>query len=132
MNMDRSIGHLTWGVSLFCLYIILSSMEMSLLKICDILTLSQSLALIFVGELASMAPISPLIWRNWSLVKPRDYAALFSMCTFMAAFKAVALYSSHHMFLGRLLAIHTCIMQKMSTCINNAIWVRLALFASFE
>ena len=65
--MDSSIVHLLWGVSLFCLYVVVASMEISLLKSCEMMTLSQTLALIFVGELASMVPVFPVVWRHRGL-----------------------------------------------------------------
>ena len=60
--MDGKIYHLVWGVVLFFLYNVLTSVEITIMRLSDSILPTQTLALMFVGEVVCLVP---LVW--WRL-----------------------------------------------------------------
>ena len=98
--MDEGTRHFLWGLKLFAFFVILYSYDLPLLHLCDALKSSHTLALMFVGEFASLLPFSRLIWNKWSLSGHREYAILGLQGFLLGAHVATIVYGAKHMLLG--------------------------------
>ena len=100
VDMDERTRHLLWGLVLFAVFVVLDSYDLPLLHLCGALKSSQTLALMFIGEAATLLPFSPLVWRQWSLTGPKEYAIFGLQGFLLGAFLATVVYDAKNMTLG--------------------------------
>ena len=99
--MNSYIRHLFWGVTLYTLFVLLSSLGPILMRYSLSLPLSQTYAFIFVGESLSFLPFIIVTKHEWSLNERREWVA-FSLfgCAVVANF-AGCIYRARNMPLGK-------------------------------
>ena len=99
--MREKSWHLLWGMGLLALYVILHSIQMPLMRLCDSLRHSQTMALMFVGEVVFLTPFVGVIWRKWNLRIMKEWIAVSSLCFSLGAYHAALIYCSQHMHVGK-------------------------------
>ena len=100
--MDDAIRHLLWGVLLFTVYVIICAYDLAYLHLCGSLKPSQTLALLFVGETVTLLPFSTIIWKHWTLHKPKEWLAFGTLGFLQGAFHAIVAFCANIMKLGEL------------------------------
>ena len=92
--------HLRWGLVLFSLNALVYSTHVSIVRLCSALKPSQTMALMFVGEVVVLLPFSGIIWRRWSVSDPKAWAAFCLLGLLVAMFHVAAIFCTQHMNLG--------------------------------
>ena len=100
--MADKISHLAWGIVLTLFFEILHSMHPPLMRLCNALSHSQTLALQFVGESLSLLPFVGIIWRQWSLKTKTEWIVISLQSLFLAGDLLILVYCSQHIPLGTL------------------------------
>ena len=107
--MTSPFRHLVWSFTLLFLGIFLFSICVSLLKISGVgLTFAQTMALIFVGSLASAAPFAGVVWSRWNLKSRIEYVCLFTFGALLAGGYAADFVCSQRMLHGEFLFFCFC------------------------
>ena len=99
--MDWKIYHLVWGVVLFFLYNVLTAVGITIMRLSHSILPSQTLALMFVGEVVCLLPLAPFIRRQWSIVKPKEWIAFTCLTLLLGAHSAASIFCTQHMNLGK-------------------------------
>ena len=92
--------HLLWGVGLFSLYVILFSIQVPIMRLCDSLLTSQTLALMSVSEAVFLLPFAAVIKREWNMTKTNEWTAFTALGLLLGSFNAATAFCSKHMNLG--------------------------------
>ena len=98
--MNERVTNLLMGSLLFFLWIILSSMNMSLMRLTKAFSPAQALALIAISEAVSMLPFAAIVWKEWRIRKPMEWIAFSFTCSLLASNFLVQIVCSQHMPLG--------------------------------
>ena len=101
MKLKETIRHLLWGVILYSLYVLLSSMGPILMRFSLSLPPSQTFAFLSVGELFSFLPFVGVTSREWSVNKRHEWIAITVMCCALSANYAGYIYCARNMLLGK-------------------------------
>ena len=98
--MNDKTFHLWWGVGLFMLYVVLFSVQVPIMRLCDALKPSQTLALMFLSEAASLLPLVTIIRQEWAVSKPKEWVAYSTLGLLLGSFYVTTTYCAQHMNLG--------------------------------
>ena len=100
--MSDKSWHFLWGVGLLSLYVILRSIQMPMMRLCDTLRHSQTLTLIFVGDVFFTTPFAGVIWREWNLKTAKEWIVVGALCCSLAAYYAVVIVCAQYKHVGKL------------------------------
>ena len=99
--MNEKICHLMWGLALLSLYVVLHSIQMPLMRLCNSLYHSQTLALIFIGEVAFLLPLNGVFRRQWSFKTWKEWMAMLVLGLGFGGYYAASIFCSQHMHVGK-------------------------------
>ena len=118
-KMESTIKHLLWGVTLYSLFCLLSSMGMPLMRVSSALKPSQAYAISIIVEFFSFLPFVGVTKREWKINKCHEWIAFTVYgCGFAYSFAAV-IYCSQNMPLGKFLFMKKWYLKSVATKKNS-------------